>query len=85
MRKMTCRLASLIDERNLKLSESGQTAKRLNQRRLVEETGIAATTLNRLYNNDFTRIDVKTVETLCNYFKCEIGDLFVMREVNKDA
>ncbi len=79
-RKMKCRLASLIDEWNLKLSESEQPSKRLNQRRLAKETAIAATTLNRLYNNEFTRVDVNTVETLCNYFGCEVGDLFVMRE-----
>jgi putative transcriptional regulator len=78
---MICRLASLIDEKNLELSDLGLTTNRLSQRRLAGETGLAATTLNRLYNNDFDRVDVKTVENLCNYFGCEVGELLVMREV----
>lgn len=81
MRKMVCRLAPLIDQKNLELSDSGQESKRLSQRRLAEETGIAITTINRLYNNDFTRVDVNTVEKLCNYFGCDVGDLLVMRKV----
>ncbi|PSB29921.1 XRE family transcriptional regulator [Stenomitos frigidus ULC18] len=81
MRKMICRLPSLIDERNLKLSEAGKPDKRLTQRKLAEDIDVATTTLNRLYNNDFTRVDVNTIERLCNYFECEVGDLFVLREV----
>lgn len=80
---MICRLASLIDEQNLKLSEMGQTEKRLTQRRLAIETGIATTTLNRLFKNDFSRVDVNTVEALCNYFGCEVGDIFVMKEIER--
>jgi len=82
--QVMCRLSSLIDARNLSLSESGQIGKRLTQRRLAEETKIAATTLNRLYNNTFDRIDVRTVQTLCDYFECEIGELFVLKEVRHD-
>lgn len=78
---MICRLPSLIDERNLKLSEAGKLDKRLTQRKLAEDIDVATTTLNRLYNNDFTRVDVNTIERLCNYFECEVGDLFVLREV----
>ncbi|WP_245939818.1 helix-turn-helix domain-containing protein [Stenomitos frigidus] len=78
---MICRLPSLIDERNLKLSEAGKPDKRLTQRKLAEDIDVATTTLNRLYNNDFTRVDVNTIERLCNYFECEVGDLFVLREV----
>jgi putative transcriptional regulator len=80
---MICRLASLIDERNLKLSESGEPSKRLTQRKLADETKVATTTINRLFNNDFDRVDRQTVEKLCNYFGCEVGDLLVMREVDE--
>jgi putative transcriptional regulator len=78
---MICRLSSLIDEKNLSFSESGQYSNRLTQRKLAAETGIAATTINRLFNNDFDRVDRNTVESICNYFGIEVGDLFVMREV----
>lgn len=83
---MICRLASLIDERNLKLpdAESGKRSRRLTQRKLAEQTGIASTTLSRLYNNDFTRVDTSTVERLCEYFSCDIGDLFILKETAED-
>lgn len=78
---MFCRLAALIDAWNLKASESEDGCdRRLNQRKIALETGLATSTLNRLYNNDFTRVDVQTVETLCNYLGCEIGELFVLKE-----
>ena len=77
---MICRLAVLIDERNAQLSESGQTSQRLSQRKLAEHVGIATTTLNRLYNNSFERVDSNTVEKLCHFFECEVGDLFVLKE-----
>ena len=83
MRKVFCRLASLIDERNLKLAEDNQpSAERLSQRKLASETGVSKTAINRLFNNDFTRVDTSTITSLCNYFGCEVGDLFVMKEVS---
>ena len=42
------------------------------------------TTVNRLHNNGFERVDTMTVNTLCNYFGCDVGELFVMREVKAD-
>lgn len=80
MRKMICRLPALIDAHNLKLSDGGDTSQRLNQRQLSLQTGIAASTLNRLFKNEFNRVDAATVETLCDFFECEVGDLFVLKE-----
>lgn len=68
---MYCRLAVLMAEKDPQLS----------QRRLSDETKLSITTINRLFTNRFDRVDVKTTETLCNYFGCQVGDLFVMREV----
>jgi putative transcriptional regulator len=70
MKKMFCRLAVLMAEKDPQLS----------QRQLAKETGLDVTTINRLFTNNFSRVDVSTVETLCNYFKKNIGDLFEMRE-----
>jgi putative transcriptional regulator len=82
MRKLICRLAPLIDQKNLEISEAGEQSWRLTQRRLADETGVAVTTINRLYRNDFTRVDVNTVEKLCDYFSCEAGDLFVLKDLD---
>lgn len=51
----------------------------LSQRQLARETGLDITTINRLFTNNFGRVDVSTIETLCNYFKKDVGDLFEMR------
>ena len=66
---MFCRLAVLMAEKDPQLS----------QRQLAKETGLDITTINRLFTNNFSRVDVGTVEILCNYFTREVGDLFEMR------
>lgn len=67
---MFCRLAVLMAEKDPQLS----------QRQLAKETGLDITTVNRLFTNNFSRIDVSTVEALCNYFDKEVGDLLQMRK-----
>lgn len=68
---MFCRLAVLMAEKD----------PRLTQRQLSRDTRLSVTTINRLHNNEFERVDLATVNTLCNYFGCDVGELFVMREV----
>lgn len=66
---MYCRLAVLMAEKNPQLS----------QRQLARETGLDITTINRLYTNNFSRVDINTIEVLCNYFEKNVGDLLEMR------
>jgi DNA-binding Xre family transcriptional regulator len=51
-RKMFCRLAVLMAEKDPQLS----------QRQLAKETGLDITTINRLFTNNFSRVDVGTIE-----------------------
>ena len=51
----------------------------LSQRQLARDTGLDVTTINRLFTNNFSRVDTSTVETLCNYFQKNVGDLFELR------
>jgi len=67
---MYCRLAVLMAEKNPQLS----------QRQLARETNLDITTINRLFTNNFSRMDTNTVETLCDYFQRSVGDLFEVRE-----
>ncbi len=69
---MFCRLAVLMAEKDPQLS----------QRQLAKETGLSPTTINKLFTNKFERVDVNTLETLCDYFNKEVGDLLVLREVS---
>lgn len=69
---MHCQLAVLMAAKDQKLS----------QRKLAKDLGISLATVNKFYNGRplTARIDPETVEKFCNYFHCEIGDLFVMRD-----
>lgn len=67
---MYCRLAVLMAEKNPQLS----------QRQLARETNLDITTINRLFTNNFSRVDTHTVEILCDYFQRGVGDLFEVRE-----
>ncbi len=73
MKKVFCRLAVLMAEKDPQLS----------QRQLAEETGLSPTTVHRLFTNKFGRVDTNTIEVLCSYFDKDIGDLFVLRSLSE--
>lgn len=60
-----CRLWVLMGERKLNVSE------------LVRETGLPRSSIDALYKDEALRIDVNVIDRLCEYFGCEISDLFV--------
>ena len=70
MKKIYCRLAVLMAEKDPQLS----------QKQLAEDVGLDITTINRLFTNNFSRVDIATVEALCNYFDKEVGELLEMRK-----
>jgi putative transcriptional regulator len=39
-------------------------------------TGLNRSTVSALYRENLTRIDLSAVNTLCEYFNCDIGELF---------
>jgi putative transcriptional regulator len=43
--------------------------------KLAKETGVSAPALARLYDGTNVRIDYSTIEALCKFFGCGIGDL----------
>ena len=53
---------------------------RMSQRELAEKSGVSAMAVNRLYNNDFKRVDTETLEKLCAYLECDLSDLLVLKE-----
>lgn len=68
---MKSRLAVLMAERDPQMS----------QRDLAEKSGVSTMAVNRLYRNDFKRVDTETLEKLCNYLQCDLSDLLVLQEV----
>lgn len=58
-------------------------AKKLKITDIVRDTGINRSTLTRLYHETTTRIDYETLETLCKYLECEIGDFLNIEDDHK--
>lgn len=58
-------------------------AKRLKVADVVRDTGINRSTVTRLYHETNNRIDFDTLERLCVYLECEVGDLLEL--ANKDS
>lgn len=44
-------------------------------RQLSEETGISRLSLTKLYDGDAKGVEFQTLNTLCAFFGCPIGDL----------
>lgn len=67
MKNIFCILESVLNSRKISLNK------------LASDTGIAYTTLLRLKNNQFDRIDAKTLESICDYLNLTPGDLIRLR------
>jgi len=59
-----CHLSRFMGERKLKISD------------LSRETGLHRNTLTLLYAETATRVDLDTIDILCRYFQCTVGELF---------
>lgn len=59
----------------IKLAEFMAKRKCRNINKISAETGISRTTLTNLYYDKSTGIQFDTLEKLCEYFSCRIGDL----------
>lgn len=67
-----CHLSRLMGERKLKVVD------------IARETGLHRNTVTLLYNETATRVDVETIDKLCRYFDCAVGDLFEFVAENKN-
>ena len=62
--------------RRLRFEREELERRKLTYEALQQETGLASSTLSRLLKNEpIDRIDGKTLDTLCQYFACGVGDL----------
>ncbi len=64
-----CHLSRLMGERKLKITD------------VSRETGLHRNTITLLYNETASRVDLVTIDALCAFFECQIGELF---EFEKD-
>lgn len=59
-----CHLSTLMGRDKLRISD------------VAKSTGLNRSTITALYNETATRVDLPAVESLCNLFKCQVGELF---------
>ena len=57
-----------------------EIGKRLTYEDVTEATGISAATLSRWMSKQVTRFDAETIQALCEYFQCEVGELILLDE-----
>ena len=59
-----CHLSRMLGEKRLKVTD------------VARDTGINRGTITRLYHEKAERVDLETLEKLCRYLDCGIGELF---------
>lgn len=58
--------------------------KRLKMSDVSRDTGINPGTIRRMFNETATRVELNVVETLCEYLKIEVGDLYELSKKNTE-
>ena len=59
-----CHLSRIMGEKRLRISD------------VMRDTGINRGTITRLYQETAERVELESIEKLCRYLDCEIGDIF---------
>lgn len=63
-----CHLSTLLGSKKLKIAD------------VVRDTGINRSTVNRLFHETNNRIDFETLEKLCLYLDCSVGELLEVKQ-----
>ncbi|RBW63732.1 XRE family transcriptional regulator [Vibrionales bacterium C3R12] len=66
-----CHLSTLLGAKKLKIAD------------VVRETGVNRSTVNRLFHETNNRIDFETLEKICLYLNCTVGELLEVRKENE--
>jgi len=61
---LKCHLSKLMGERKVSIAN------------VARATGLHRNTISLLYKETATRVELVTIEKLCDYFMCNVGDLF---------
>lgn len=59
----------------LRVQKEKHEGRKLTYETISQETGLSKNTVMRMMNSEFDRIENPTIEALCEYFECGIGDL----------
>lgn len=72
MRKLKVNIFNLMASKNIRTVAE-----------VSRNTGISSKALYDIINGKTRRIDFDTIEKLCCFFNCEVGDLLKLEEVQK--
>ncbi len=61
--------------KRVRLDKEEREGRKLTYRVIAEETGLSTGVLVRLMNSRFERVEVQTLDILCRFFDCGVGDL----------
>jgi putative transcriptional regulator len=67
----------------LRVMKEAREGRKLPYRIIAEETGLSQGVLVRMMNSEFERVETPTLDALCKYFGCGIGDLLEYQEGEK--
>ena len=67
-----CRLSLFMGERKIRVAD------------VARDTGLPRSTVTALYKETAERVELSTIDKLCEYFECEVGDL-LRREPDEDS
>lgn len=59
-----CHISRLMGEHKMNIAD------------VARETGLHRNTITLLYKETATRVDLDTIDRLCQFFGCSVGDLF---------
>ena len=59
-----CHLSKMMGERKLKVTD------------VANATGLHRNTITLLYKETATRVDLEAIDKLCEFFDCDVKDLF---------
>ena len=67
-------------------NREAELGKRITYRDAAAATGISAATLSRWASGDVDRFGAVTIQALCKYFQCQVGELILLEgEGDSDA
>ncbi len=72
------KLLELMQERERKIG------RRLKQHDIAQFAGVSDHTIINWIRNDVTKFDGQTIERLCDYFNCDVGDLLYFEWVDAE-
>ncbi len=58
--------------------------RRIPQSEVAKAIGVTNNTIGNWIRNDVAKVEASIVENLCEYFRCELGDLLYLDEVDDE-